>query len=73
MGNEDEYSLVFDDSSACFFVHHWWSHRKTGSPYDFENGNKDLPLEEFKQSNSWIFNKISERLKQIGFTEQSNM
>lgn len=61
MGNEDEWTLCFDEEAGEFFVHHGWSHRKTGSSYDYESGNKDCPTNEFKEL-------IARRLKDIGFS-----
>nr|CAP47723.1 putative integron gene cassette protein [uncultured bacterium] len=61
MGNEDRWTLCFDEEKGRFFVQHWRSHRKSGSSFDFESDTEERSVEEFKEL-------IAERLKANGFS-----
>ncbi|MDO8630471.1 MAG: hypothetical protein Q7R41_08255 [Phycisphaerales bacterium] len=66
MGNEDSYSLVFDTEKAEFFVEHWWSHRESGSQYDFESRTEKLTIAELKVNHRHQFDKLVALLREIG-------
>ena len=67
MGNEDTYCLVFDDEKPEFFVEHWWSHRSSGSQYDFESRTEKLTIADFKVNHRHQFDKLVVLLREIGF------
>lgn len=59
MGNEDTWTLVFDEIKGRFHVNHWWSHRKGGS-LDFNSGSKEENIEQHSAL-------IAQKLMELGF------
>ncbi len=65
MGNEDSWTLVVNGALDDAHVHHWWSHRH--GQYEFKSGSADLSLAEFKQKDARRYERVTAKLREIGF------
>lgn len=72
MGNEDTFSLIFDEKKVEFAIEHWWSHRESGTAFSFAGGTKRLSLSEFKAEHGHQFEELVTFLLELGFQAEES-